>query len=335
MPRLTDQERERFRRIREMVGGDGGGETGPEIPGGFGPVDPMLAHVLEKPLDRVDPEEWVAEVKYDGTRLILQKFDGEVRAYTRSGVERSGDVPRVVEEAEALPDETILDGEFVFLDRRGASDFLPIQTAPEKVRKRGLTPRYVAFDALYRGESLARTSLAERREVLDTVVDEGNYLVTAERWERDFPSALRRVMDRGEEGLMLKRRGSWYYPGVRSRQWLKVKEFRETDVIVVGYTAGTGSRRDSFGALVLTDGEKFIGLVGSGFTEQEIDELRDQMKEANKSLVTEAKVGERFVPVEPFVVTVKYQEVTSEDRLRAPVYVRRRPDKPLKDVEAI
>jgi ATP-dependent DNA ligase len=42
-----------------------------------------------------------------------------------------------------------------------------------------------------------------------------------------------------------------------------------------------------------------------------------------------------YTPVEPFVIQVKYQEVTDSGDLRAPVYLRRRPEKPLADVTPI
>ncbi len=68
---------------------------------------------------------------------------------------------------------------------------------------------------------------------------------------------------------MAKLRRSRYEPGRRSNAWLKLKIRPEQELVVGGWTPGSGNARD-LGALavgVYEDGKlRFSGKVGSGFT---------------------------------------------------------------------
>lgn len=334
MVELSDAEREELERLREAVGDVNLPEREPISPG-FEPIDPMLAETLDGPFDAVDEDDWVAETKYDGTRVIAEKFDGEVRLYTRRGVDRAPDVPNVVEELLGLPDGTIIDGELTYLDPGGTSTFQPIHTGAETLEKHELTPTLFVFDLLFDGEDITDLPLIERKERLEAVVDGGELLTIAPYRLTDFGGYFREVTDAGEEGLIIKRRDSRYYPGVRSSQWLKVKRFTERDAVVLGYTSGEGTRAETFGSLVLSDGEQCIGRVGTGFTEEELASITDSFEPVEERPVPVEDAGADYTPVEPFVVQVRYQELTRDGKLRAPVFVRCRQDKPVDEVQSI
>src|SRR5437868_985601 len=53
---------------------------------------------------------------------------------------------------------------------------------------------------------------------------------------------LAATRDRGLEGIILKRPGSLYHPGRRTREWLKIRNIRAADVRVGGWLPGTGTR---------------------------------------------------------------------------------------------
>lgn len=339
MPELSEEERDRLAALRETFGDVTVTRTH-GVSGEPGPIDPMLADVLHDDFDTLGEDEWLAEVKYDGTRIVLQHFDGDVRAYTRKHVDRADDIPRIRDAAPALPDGVILDGELAFVNPQGVSTFQPIHTSQAELDRRELTPVYYVFDVLYRGgEDVTGEPLVERKEILETLVTESvgdaDSIVLAPYRTEDFAAFYREQTEAGEEGLIVKRRESRYYPGVRSEQWLKVKRFTERDAIVVGYTEGEGDRADTFGSLVLSDGEQCIGRVGTGFTEAELATITDQFVEAGERPFTEDEAGAPYSPVEAFVVTVKYQELTDSGKLRAPVYLGQKPEKPLADVEPI
>lgn len=334
MPDLSDEEREELSRLADRFGG-ADVEPRSSVAGEFGPIDPMLAEALDGPLDAIDESAWVAEPKYDGTRLIVQHFEDTVRAYTRRGIERSDTVPSVVADVQRLPNDLIVDGELTFVTPTGQSSFQPIHTDPDEIARRDLTPVLYVFDCLYYGENVCDQPLSERKDVLDDVLLEGDHLEATPGRRSNFGSYFRELTNAGEEGLVLKRRESRYYPGVRSGQWRKVKDFTERDAVVVGYTAGEGGRADTFGALVLTDGDQCIGRVGSGFSDDDLASLMAEMEPIDATPVSEAAVGVAYTAVEPFVVSVKYQEITENGTLRAPVFLRRRPAKPIADVQPV
>lgn len=339
MVELSESERAELDRLRELVG-DADLPPRDPIEGRFGPIDPMLAETLEAPFDAVDEAEWFAETKYDGTRVVVEKFDDEVRLYTRRGVDRADAVPDVTDalaDPDVLPNDRILDGEVTFVGPDGTSRFQPIHTDEATLRKHELAPTLFLFDVLYDGEDVTDRPLRERKDRLEAAVSGSgrDAVVVVPYRTADFADCFREVTDAGEEGLVLKRRESRYYPGVRSEQWLKVKRFTDRDAVVVGYTAGEGARADTFGSLVLTDGERCIGRVGSGFTDAELEELTGAFEPTDEHPVPEDAAGLPYTPVEPFVVQVRYQELTDDGKLRAPVFVRWRPDKPMEDVQPV
>ena len=72
---------------------------------------------------------------------------------------------------------------------------------------------------------------------------------------------------------MAKRIASIYQPGQRSKDWLKIKSQLQQEFVVGGFTEGKGSRRTSFGALLLgayRDGKlHYFGHSGTGFRKRE------------------------------------------------------------------
>ena len=78
----------------------------------------MLLHKTNKAFS--DPN-YLCELKLDGIRLILSKFDGKVKLYTR----HNNDVTAKFKELHniAIPDGCILDGEIIVTDQKGRPDF--------------------------------------------------------------------------------------------------------------------------------------------------------------------------------------------------------------------
>jgi bifunctional non-homologous end joining protein LigD len=337
-PDLTERDREKFGELRAALEGVSRAErVQRRLDGSPGPLDPMLATTFQGALSDVAEPDWIAEQKYDGTRLLLEKFSGEVSIYTRRHIERSETVAELADEARsALPDGIILDGEYTFFTPDGVSAFVPIHTSGKKVDEQNLSARFMAFDLLAQdGEWCTREPLLERKARLAETVSEQDILRVVTYETADFQAFYDRLVDQGEEGIMIKRRASGYHLGTRSDHWRKVKSFTEADVVAVGYTPGKGRRADTFGALVMTDGERYVGRVGSGFTEATLEALMDEMVAVDQRPVSLEQVGMPYTPVEPFVIQVKYQEVTDSGDLRAPVYLRRRPEKPLEDVTSL
>lgn len=84
----------------------------------------------------------------------------------------------------------------------------------------------------------------------------------------ELEQMLRRVIERGGEGLMLQHRDSRYQSG-RSELLRKYKPYADAEAIVVGYTAGQGKYTGLVGALIVETDSGLRFRIGSGLSDAE------------------------------------------------------------------
>jgi bifunctional non-homologous end joining protein LigD len=315
-----------------------GAETETSSPGGS-PIaySPMLASVDER---APTGEQWLFEVKFDGYRALAYIRDGECRLISRNENDLTGRFPGVAKEvvkATKSPN-AVLDGELCRLDSSGRSSFSELQ--------QGSGPLvFYAFDLLELDhEPLIALPLHERKSRLQKLLDGRNRTV---RFSVDFDDGealLAAGREQGLEGIIAKRSSSRYASGKRTRDWLKIKLHNADEFVVAGYTRGAGRRDGTFGALVLAVNEeselRYVGNVGTGFSDAEIDKLLALLKPLKRDsppFATPPKMAR--VPktdvqwVEPqLVVQVRYGEWTHDGRLRHPAYLGLREDRPVNEV---
>ena len=291
----------------------------------------MLAETARGSFD--DPA-WLFEPKWDGYRaLAFLDRDGDrtllqsrrLRDLTR-GYPELGVLHRHLDGRQA-----VVDGEIVAL-RDGRPDFQTLQGGGGPVV-------FVAFDLLgLDGACLLSRPLRERKELLARRLG-GESGETAELIHsmgvegrgRDFHRA---AVAQGLEGTVAKRLQSLYYPGRRTRDWLKVRNVRQVFALVCGYTRASDAR--PFGALVLgvldpTARLTFAGQAGTGFDRAEMARLAALLGPPAACPFPEGEPRElraRTTWVRPeHVVEIESLQWTREGRLRHPVYRGRRPDK--------
>jgi bifunctional non-homologous end joining protein LigD len=285
---------------------------------------------------------WLHEVKWDGYRAITRVAGGEATLTSRRGNDltaRFGGVAKAIEAAVRTPD-CVLDGEVCALDERGRSSFSAMQQGKPD------TPIvYYAFDVLeVDGEPVLDLPLEKRRERLESLLERRSKVVRLSETFEDGKALYEAAKKEGLEGVVAKRADSRYLPGKRTRDWLKVKTHGRQEFVIAGYTKGQGRRAGRFGSLVLGvhRGNEllYVGNVGTGFTEAEIDGLLEQLrplerKEPPFKVVPKMPKVRRgdIVWVEPkLVAEVEFAEWTHDGRLRAPVYMGLREDKSPEDV---
>ncbi|MGD8730014.1 MAG: DNA ligase D, partial [Gemmatimonadota bacterium] len=143
------------------------------------------------------------------------------------------------------------------------------------------------------------------------------------------------VQRMGLEGIVGKKADSPYRGG-RSKSWVKVRTVQVDDFVVVGWTDPKGSR-GGFGSLHVAqyDGDDlvYLGSVGSGFKDSELDEVLEALREievdACPCVSGEIPKGRGHHWTEPrLVAEVKYKELTDHGLLRQPSFGRFRDDKP-------
>jgi bifunctional non-homologous end joining protein LigD len=314
-------------------------------------MDPMLA--VAGSLPSTD-DGWAYEFKWDGVRALAWVDGGRARAESRAGNDLTRSFPELREMAEAIgSDQVLLDGEIVVLEESGGQSFSRLQhrmhlTGPKDVARAVADnpATFVIFDLLHvNGRSLLSMSYDDRRSELEGLgVGGPRWAVTPSFVDQHGPDVLNSAVGLGMEGVVAKRRSSPYRPGSRNGDWIKVKDQRTQEVIIGGWTAGQGSRRNSFGALLLglpTHGGRqltYVGKVGTGFSNRAADELTTQMGALRRGtspfavkLTAAESAGVTWI--RPSIVgEVRFSEWTPDGRFRHPVWRGLRPDKKLKDV---
>jgi len=300
-----------------------------------------------------DGDEWVAEAKYDGYRLVLKLEDGLVRALTRSGADWSDRFPGLVAAVAELPaSSAVIDGEAVVFDDAGVSRFEQLQAAlgshPERIA-------FAAFDLLHlNGFDLREQPLVARKQLLATLLAESGAdggpaiagtakaaspLRYADHVVGGGRELFATACSAGLEGVVCKRANSRYVAG-RGRDWQKVKCRHTQELVVGGYTEGQGSRGDLGSLLVgYYDGERLVyaGRVGSGFDERTLGELIALLRAAERPdspFDPAPTIGGHVVHwAEPrLVVEAAFREWTKDGVLRQPVFLGVREDKPASEV---
>lgn len=316
-------------------------------------VKPMLATAGPLPPQSQDTE-WGFELKWDGIRAITYVQAGSLRLLSRTDRDMTGSYPELAGLAAAAAEPLVLDGEIVAMGPAGRPSFSTLQqrmqvafATPALVAQIPVT--YLIFDVLYAGgRSMLDVPFAQRREVLEQLALAGSRWQTPPSWTGGGPQVLAVSQQQGLEGVVAKRLASLYRPGVRSAEWVKVKNVRVQEAVVGGWSPGQGRRAGAIGSLLIGipdppgndelargGGLRYIGHVGTGFTAVTLADLGRRLAPLHqeKSPFTvgggvprEHARGVRWVRPE-LVGDVAYGEWTIEDVLRHPSWKGLRPDK--------
>ncbi|MFQ5724214.1 MAG: DNA ligase D [Terriglobia bacterium] len=304
---------------------------------------PMLATLVDKPFS--DPD-WIYEIKWDGVRALAWVRDGKVEWRSRTGRTITGQYPELsVLPERILAKQALLDGEIVVLDEQGRSDFerlqsrMNVQRPAPALRQQAPVVCYL-FDLLYcDGYDLRSVPLVERKRLLRRRLDPRDPFRYSDHQPEQGRELFALAREQGLEGIVGKHARSPYVSR-RSPYWVKFKVTRELDAVVGGWTAPRGSRK-YFGALLLGlyEGDKlrFIGGVGSGFTQKKQKALSERLQElATDRCPFDAapKTQEQTWWAQPALVArVQHGGWTQERRLRQPVFLGLQTDRDPKECQ--
>jgi bifunctional non-homologous end joining protein LigD len=311
-------------------------------------IEPMKAQLVESP----PRGDWIYEIKFDGFRALAIKNGDDVRLLSRNNKDFTAKFPEIRDAVARLePDDAIIDGEIVALDDQGRSSFQLLQRFDMGERPPIF---FYAFDLLsLNGRNLMPHPLLDRKSQLAEILKTSPPLIRySASLGENAEQLLQKIRELALEGLIGKRKNSQYEPGRRSGAWIKLKLQQEQEMVIGGYTSPKGSRTH-FGSLIIGfyTGKKlqFAGKVGAGFTENTLKSLHTQLK----SLAIDhcpfvdlpeshgGQYGGNLTAAEmkhchwvrpELVCQVKYSEWTKDGKLRQPVYLGLREDKPAEEV---
>ena len=311
-------------------------------------LEPMYASIGRE----IPDGAWSYEPKYDGVRVLAVVEGKSVRLVTRNGKEKTKQFPEVVDALRELaarsPAPLVLDGEIVALVRGKPARFQLLQSRMhlkdalgiERMREEAPVS-LLAFDILRDGDWLVDLPWSERRAALERRLEgaDGKRLLASEVLRGSGEKALERARKRGWEGVIAKRESSVYRPGKRTEEWLKLKvEFRQ-ELVVGGWTEPQRTR-PHLGSLLVGyyEGDDFVfaGGVGTGFTRATLKEMRDRLAPLERAAPPfrdppSTRTVAHWVRPE-VVVEIRFVEWTADRKLRSPVFVGVRDDKPARQV---
>ena len=228
-----------------------------------------------------DGEEWVFEIKWDGYRTIVHLDDGMVRLQSTAGHDVTERWPEFAGLADAVNARSaILDGELVVFDDAGRPRF-------ELVQRSGIGSDRQAviqfFDVLQiDGNDTIDLPYLDRRRLLDQLVESGDNWTVPSYAVGNGAALVAATAEQGLEGVIAKRIDSRYRPAKRAKDWRKIKNRMLVELTIGGFTAGTGNRSDTFGALLVgrpaPEGLAFAGGVGTGFDRRTLAMLTERLR---------------------------------------------------------
>ena len=311
----------------------------------FPNIKPMLASPSDKAFNSKD---WVFEIKWDGVRAILFKNKKNIKIQSRNGNDITARYPEIVNAARIslrACGSAVIDGEIVVLNKNGVPDFhvhqhrINIQDSKTiKVLSRESPATYYVFDMLYNeNKSLRDLGYLERREILSSVLQVNDLIKISDYIEEKGIEILRSSNKLKLEGIVAKYKNSIYREGIRSKDWLKIKNTKTQDCVIIGYTKGEGARVHHFGSLVLAvycqleKKLRFVGHVGTGFDDETLDFVYSKLKNNEKDFMPVDKlpyINRKINWLNPVLVAeIKFADWTNDGILRAPVFLRLREDK--------
>ncbi|WP_209810793.1 DNA ligase [Ammoniphilus resinae] len=205
-------------------------------------MNPMKPMLLTSAGRAFDHDDFIFEVKWDGWRIILHKDGERVEAYTKNGGCISDRFPELGEVAQSIKaQKAIIDCEGVCIknDKPNFDDFSyrgRLQD-PIKIRSAMITHpvTFVAFDVLYADRWHLDDPLIERKKILQELIIPNEYILPTLFVKGTGKQLSQLTIDRDLEGIVAKRLDSTYKPGVRSGDWIKIKNYKQIDTIILGY----------------------------------------------------------------------------------------------------
>ncbi len=304
-------------------------------------IQPALATLSDRPFSNPD---WLFEIKWDGGRTLARVQKGQVRLWSRSHRDVTGEYPELAGLASHTNGHDVwLDGEVVALDAEGRSDFERLQQRfsvvnPSSELMHQVPVVYYVFDILYcDGYDLRPTPLLERKTFLRQILRTDATIRYSDHEIEKGKELYELAVEKQLEGILGKQiHGP--YPEGRTTSWLKFKLTRELDAVVGGWTEPRGTRQH-FGALLLGlyDGKKleFISGAGSGFSGAFQKRLLSHLKALQTEtcpFAAKPATREKAYWVKPeLVARVKYGGWTDGRHLRQPTFLGLQEDHDPKD----
>jgi bifunctional non-homologous end joining protein LigD len=274
---------------------------------------------------------WVAQVKWDGVR-VLTYYDGrELKLFNRKLNERTFHYPELSDISEyCMARSVILDGEIIAL-KDGKPSFYEVMkrdgiTKLNKARYLANTIpiTYMIFDILfYNDQWVTSNTLLERQKILEDIIVPNNCTHLVENFY-EIKALFDVIKKQNMEGILIKDLSSIYLINGKDRRWRKKKFYKDLIAVVGGVILKNNIVNSLLLGLYDRNGHFiYIGNVGSGkFTQKDWHDFTQGIQPFIQSTVPFANKPSRLKEatwLKPIItVKIKFTDWTESHGLRQP-----------------
>lgn len=281
-------------------------------------IKPMLLGEVEEVFDS---KEYLYEVKYDGIRVLVFVSKDKVVIRSRYGIDITGLFPEMKVLCKMVKDDVIFDGEIIMLDNNKVS-FSKLQKRIHLKNKKTIEflsktnpVIFICFDVIYEGKDLINLSLLERKDVLSNYKD-NDVFIKSTYVIGDGTKLFNAIKKLDMEGIVAKKINSKYLVNERSDNWLKIKNYKSGNFIILGYI-----NKEESHVISLVLGEylnKKIVYVGKVILGKKRN-LADKILKMKKSKAVVKIKDKDVIYIKPEIkCLIKYLERTENGLLRQP-----------------
>lgn len=294
--------------------------------------------------------------KYDGLMHVCAHHNWGWEIYTRRMGLTSERFPKHIENLNKLDLDvgTILVGEMVCHNKDGTDNFKSIsricRSDPPKARaliEEGecVEPTYRVFDMIFlNGDSLENRTFGTRQTLFKNSIKntDKNIVSTVDLFDLTPDTWEEYAKKHNWEGFVVvdKRAvpGSkmFSYDGdaKRPKGHHKLKPIYEDDVVIYAGISGSGKRLNKVGSVLVKQihpetGDWFrCGKVGSGFTDEDIEQIEKELSDNNLPIFNKEKEDKGDLTSDGIVAMIEFAERQPKtNKFKFPVFVRTKYDK--------
>jgi ATP-dependent DNA ligase len=223
-----------------------------------------------------DGPQWIYEIKLDGYRAEAVKSGGDLTLYSRRRKSFNRQFPLIVEALDDLPQDTVIDGEVVAINRSGRPDFNLLQN----FRSEASRIHYFVFDLLvYEKRDLTHLPLIERRELMRSLLKFSSPRIRVSDYlEASAADMLNAVRHQDLEGIIEKQKDSVYESGKRSVAWIKYRVNRGQELVIGGFVPGARGLDSIIAGYHKAGALMYVARVRNGFVPASRRQLFDKLR---------------------------------------------------------
>lgn len=295
-------------------------------------VKPML---IRDEVLTFDDDNYLYELKWDGCRCLAYLDESGTELKNKRNLRIDPIFPELTQLHKQVKKRCILDGELIVLVN-GKPEFEALQrrtlmSNPIKIKlsAQKAPASFIAYDILYYdNKSVMDLTLVERKPLLDKVLIENERVAISRYIEGEGTALFEFTSKEGLEGIVAKRKSSIYYPGKRTKDWVKIKNMIDDDFVICGYTQQGNNMVSVLLGQYYNDELVYKGSVAFGVRGDNFKKIKEVKKENTSPFSKEFEEDKNIQWIAPVLVcTVKFMNYTKSGAMRQPVLKGLRNDK--------